>query len=805
LIAIAKNNALILWFNKVGIQDVALVGGKNASLGEMYRNLNKKGINIPNGFAITATAYRYFIERNELDSEIRKVLKGLNTHKLEDLAERGRKVRELILHAKMPNELQHAISVAYNKMCREYGKDCDVAVRSSATAEDLPNASFAGQQETFLNIRGPRALMEAVQKCFASLFTNRAISYRVDKKFDQFKVYLSVGVQKMVRSDKATAGAMFTLDTESGFRDVVFINGSYGLGENVVKGAVNPDAYMVFKPTLKKGFKPIIEKKSGDKKIKMVYTHEGSKSTKNIPVSKSDRVKFVLSDEEILTLAKWGIVIEDHYSEKAGKAKPMDIEWAKDGVSGKMYIVQARPETVHSQKNTNIIEKYKLQGKGKEIVSGSAIGSKIGQGRANVILDVHDMKKFKPNDVLVTDITDPDWEPIMKIASAIVTNRGGRTSHAAIVSRELGIPAIVGTNDATKKIKTGDKITASCAEGEKGKVYKGLLKFTKKEINVEHIPETHTQIMINIGNPEEALSVSSIPNKGVGLAREEFITGSYIRIHPLALLNYKELDGELKKKIDKLTPGYKDKKQFFIDKMARGIGTIAAAFYPNDVIVRLSDFKSNEYANLLGGMLYEPHEQNPMIGWRGASRYYSPKYSKAFAMECAAFKKVREEFGLTNVKIMVPMCRTVEEGKKVLKEMEKNGLKKGKKGLEVYMMVEVPSNVILADKFSEIFDGFSIGSNDLTQLTLGIDRDSELISHIFDENNEAVKRMIRQVIETVNAKHKKIGICGDAPSSIKGFAEFLVDCGINSISLSPDAVIETTLRVDKKEKELRRK
>ncbi|MCP3685617.1 MAG: phosphoenolpyruvate synthase [bacterium] len=800
-----KKNAFILWFNELGIEDVPLVGGKNASLGEMYRHLTKKNINVPNGFAITANAYRAFILKAGIKKDIVTILSGLKKGNVTDLAERGQKIRELIKKAEFPEILEKEISAAYRKMCREYRvTNVDVAVRSSATAEDLPDASFAGQQETYLNVKGEAALLDSCKKCFASLFTNRAISYRNDKKFDHFAIALSIGVQKMVRSDKASSGVMFSIDTESGFSNAVIINAAYGLGENVVQGAVNPDEYYIFKPTLKTGFKPILSKRVGTKRMKMVYTHEGNKLTKNVNVPKKDRENFVLTDDEILMLAKYACAIEDHYSAKAGHEKPMDMEWAKDGETGQLFIVQARPETVHSQKNRNVLEKYVMQQKGTALAQGDSVGSKIGQGKAHVIMDVHDISKFKKGEVLVTDMTDPDWEPIMKIASAIVTNRGGRSCHAAIISRELGIPCVVGTNDGTEKIKSGNAITVSCAEGEKGFIYKGLLKFKINKINLKTIPKTKTKIMMNIGTPEQAFEQSFLPNSGVGLAREEFIINSYIQIHPLALINYKDQKGEAKEKIDKLTANYKNKKQFFIDKLAEGVGTLAAAFYPKDVIVRLSDFKSNEYANLIGGNAYEPTEDNPMIGWRGASRYYSEKYKPAFALECQAILKVRNDMGLTNLKVMIPFCRTVDEGQKVLHEMQKNGLVRGENGLEVYVMCEIPSNVILADKFADIFDGFSIGSNDLTQLTLGLDRDSELVSSIFDERNDAVKRLVTKVVGTAKKRGRKIGICGDAPSTFTDFAEFLVECGIDSMSLTPDAIVSTTLKVAEKEKKLRK-
>lgn len=810
-----KDKKFILWFDELVIDDVPLVGGKNASLGEMIRELGKKGVKVPNGFAVTAYAYKYLIEKAGIGDKIREILSDLDTHNIRNLKERGKKIRDLIENAKLPEELEKAIVDAYNDMGERfgYGKNPDVAVRSSATAEDLPDASFAGQQETFLNIRGPENVIKACKKCFASLFTDRAISYREDKGFDHFEVYLSIGIQKMVRSDSASSGVAFSIDTESGFRDAVFITGSYGLGENVVQGAVNPDEFYVFKPTLKQGKRPIIGKKLGTKRIKMVYSERG---TKNIETTEEERNHFCINDDEILKIAEWVSIIEDHYSEKAGKFKPMDVEWAKDGDgekvgTGELFIVQARPETVHSSKDQLIMKNYVLKEKGKILITGQAVGELIGQGEVNVIHDALEIDKFKKGQVLVTDMTDPDWEPIMKIAAAIVTNRGGRTCHAAIVSRELGIPCVIGTDRGTEVLKTGQKVTVSCAEGERGYIYDGLLEFEIEEINLENLPETRTKIMMNVGIPEKAFVDGQIPNEGVGLAREEFIINSYIGIHPLALLDYDKLKKRAEKNkkiadviehIDKKTRAYEKKTEFFIDELARGIGRIAAAFYPNDVIVRLSDFKTNEYANLVGGFLYEPEESNPMIGWRGASRYYDEKFKPAFGLECKAILKARDEFGLTNIKVMIPFCRTPEEGKKVIEVMKEFGLVQGENDLEVYVMCEIPSNVILADKFAEIFDGFSIGSNDLTQLVLGLDRDSELVSHIYDERNEAVKRMIARVIKTAHEKGRKIGICGQAPSDYEEFAEFLVECGIDSISLNPDTVIKTRLKIAEKESQL---
>jgi pyruvate,water dikinase len=793
------------WFEDLTINDVPSVGGKNASLGEMIRSLGEKGINVPGGFAVTAYAYKYTIEKAGIDKKIREILSDLNTNDVKNLAERGEKIRELIKKTPLPPELEEDICIHYREMEKLYGENCDVAVRSSATAEDLPDASFAGQQETFLNVRGEEDLIKKVRDCFASLFTNRAISYRVDKGFDHFSIYLSVGVQKMVRSDLASSGVMFSIDTESGFKDAVYITGAYGLGENVVQGTVNPDQFYVFKPTLKNGSRPILEKKVGTKEKRMIY---GEKGTINKDVSLDDRKKFVINDDEIIKLAKWATIIEEHYQ------KPMDIEWAKDGRTGDLFIVQARPETVHSQKDMATMHTYVLEEKGNIIVEGEAVGSKIGQGEANIILDAKDISKFKKGQVLVTDMTDPDWEPIMKIAGAIVTNRGGRTCHAAIISRELGIPCVIGTGNGNKAIKHGSKVTIDCSEGV-GRIYEGLLKFRIDELKLDQLPRTKTQIMMNVGVPEKAFQQGQIPNDGVGLAREEFIINSYIGIHPLALLEYENLKQKAKsdpktakviKQIDEKTVGYDNKVEFFVDTLARGISKIAAGFYPNDVIVRMSDFKTNEYANLIGGYMYEPKEHNPMIGWRGASRYYDKKFRPAFGLECEALKKAREEMGLTNIKPMIPFCRTPEEGRKIIKIMNEHGLVQGQNGLEVYVMCEIPSNVIVADQFSDIFDGFSIGSNDLTQLSLGLDRDSDLVAHIFDERNDTVKRLVKQVIDVAHAHrpYRKVGICGQAPSDFPEFAEYLVECGIDSISLNPDTVIKTRLTIADAEKRLGR-
>jgi len=798
-----KGEKHVLWFDEIELDDIPEVGGKNASLGEMKRELTAKGVTIPDGFAVTAHAYRYLLKSSGIEKEIEKTLSGLDTHDMQNLSERGAKIRSLIYNAAIPDDLRDAISKAYKKLCDEYGENTDVAVRSSATAEDLPDASFAGQQETFLNIQGTDGVIEACKKCFASLFTNRAISYREDKGFDHMSVYLSIGVQKMVRSDIGASGVIFSIDTESGFKDAILVTASYGLGEMVVQGTVNPDEFFVFKPTLRKGFRPIIQKKLGSKEVKMVYAHEGDKSTAIIPVPREDRQRFCVVDDDILTLARWTMIIEDHYSEKAGYFKPMDIEWGKDGKTGELFILQARPETVQSQKDMTVLETYILKEAKKPLVTGTAVGSKIGAGPVNNIETAANIKKFKKGEVLVTDMTDPDWEPIMKIAAAIVTNKGGRTCHAAIVSRELGVPCIVGTGDGTEKLKNVKEATVSCAEGEIGNVYDGILKYDIDRVNLKDMKRPRTAIMMNVGNPENAFDIAAIPSDGVGLARLEFIINNFIRIHPMALVHFEKVtDPDIRKEIEELTRGYANKTDFFVDKLAQGVAKIGAAFYPNDVIVRMSDFKSNEYKNLIGGIYFEEDEENPMIGFRGASRYYDDRYREGFELECRAMKIVRNDMGLSNVKLMIPFCRTVEEGKRVVKVMADNGIVQGENGLELYMMVEIPSNVVLIEEFGKVFDGFSIGSNDLTQLTLGLDRDSAMVSHIFDERNGAVMDLVRVAISKANKMGKKIGICGQAPSDYPEFARFLVECGINSMSLNSDTVIKTTLDILETEKSL---
>ncbi len=805
----SKQESLILWFDEVGMADISLVGGKNASLGEMIQQLAPKGIKVPMGFATTARAYRYFIESTGLEAKLRQLFADLDVDNIQNLRERGKKARSLLLHTPFPVPLREAIAKAYEKLCQQYHPDTDVAVRSSATAEDLPDASFAGQQETYLNVTGLEGVLAACHKCFASLFTDRAISYRQIKGFDHLSVALAVGVQKMVRSDLASAGVMFSIETETGCQDVVLITAAYGLGENVVQGNVNPDEYYVFKPTLKAGFRPIIDRKLGSKELKMVYD-DGSKFTKNVAVAKEERCKFVLSHEEILQLAQWACVIEDHYSQIHGTYTPMDIEWAKDGIANDLFIVQARPETVQSQKKQNVLRTYRLLKQDEEngsarvlLVTGRAVGSAIAQGKVRVILDTQKIEQFQPGEILVTDRTDPDWEPIMKKASAIITNSGGRTCHAAIIARELGVPAIVGCGNATAVLKTGQQVTVSCAEGEQGRVYEGLLPFEVQEVPLENLPSTRTQIFMNVGNPQEAFSLSTIPNDGVGLARTEFIIANHIQVHPMALIHYHQLEDEfVKEKIAEITAVYEDKPEYFVDKLAQGIGRIAAAFYPKQVIVRMSDFKSNEYANLLGGKQFEPEEENPMLGWRGAARYYDPGYREAFALECKAIERVRDEMGLTNVIPMIPFCRTPDEGRLVLAEMAKNGLKQGEKNLQVYVMCELPNNVIMAEEFAEVFDGFSIGSNDLTQLTLGLDRDSALVARLFDERSQGVKRMVKMAIAAAKKHHRKIGICGQAPSDYPEFVQFLVEQGIDSISLNPDSVLKTMLEVAKVEQQI---
>ncbi len=797
----------IRWFEEISIDDIPLVGGKNASLGEMYRELTDKGIKIPNGFAITSEAYWHILESAGVLDELKNTLEKLDIVNVSDLAERGKKARNIILDAKIPDDLWNEIKEAYDKLGQKYDQmDLDVAVRSSATAEDLPHASFAGQQETYLNVHGYHSLKDACNRCFASLFTDRAISYRVNNNFDHFKVGLSIGVMKMVRSDLASSGVIFTIDTETGFEDVVFITGAYGLGENIVQGLVNPDEFYVFKPTLKKGYNPIIQKKSGSKEIKMIYGRGDSRIlTRNVDVPEAERRRFCINNDEILLLAKYAVIIEDHYSKKKGMSVPMDIEWAKDGNTNELFIVQARPETVQSRKRKDVLETYYLDEKSSIIVKGRSVGDKIAAGKVRVVVDVSKLSSFKPGEILVAHTTTPDWEPIMKRASAIITNKGGRTCHAAIVSRELGVPAVVGAEDATEKLKTGIEVTVSCAEGDIGRVYEGILPFHIETVDLKGIGKTKTEIMMNLGNPEEAFALSMIPNDGIGLARLEFIITSYIKVHPMALIHPERVEDEsVLVEIEKLTIGYKNKEDYFVEKLSQGVATIAASFYPKPVVVRMSDFKSNEYASLLGGKYFEIDESNPMLGFRGASRYYDERYREGFALECKAMKNVRDEMGLTNLILMIPFCRRIEEAERVLAEMKKNGLERGKNGLQVYVMCEIPSNVLLIDEFSKYFDGFSIGSNDLTQLTLGVDRDSEILAESFDERDEAVKKIVSMAVQGAKKNGKHSGLCGQAPSDFPEFADFLVREGIDSISLNPDSVMKIALKVLETEKEIKK-
>ena len=793
----------IRWFEEIGIGDVPVVGGKNASLGEMYRELSGEGVKVPNGFTITAEGYWHMISATGIREGMEKALDRVDKNDVADLASRGKKVRGLIHEAGIPDDLWAEIADAYDRLCDQYGKDTDVAVRSSATAEDLPTASFAGQQETFLNVRGHDALREACVGCFASLFTDRAIAYRIDQGFGQMDVGLSIGIMKMVRSDLASSGVIFTLDTETGFRDVVFITASYGLGENIVQGAVNPDEYYVFKPTFREGSRAIIRKKRGDKEKKLIYSGRSGKRTENIEVPEEDRLRFCLTDDEVLSLASSALKIEEHYSRKAGHPEPMDIEWAKDGETGELFIVQSRPETVQSQRAMDVLENYILESRSKVLSKGRSVGSKIASGKVRVITDKSKLSTFRPGEVLVSASTTPDWEPVMKIASAIITDQGGRTSHAAIVSRELGIPAVVGTVDATSSMRDGDLVTVSCAEGDDGFVYEGELSFHVERIKLGGMRRPRTEMMMNLGNPDEAFSYSFIPNDGVGLARLEFIIGSYIRVHPMALLHPENVkDRQELKEIERLTAAYPDGGAYFTESLAHGIATIAAAFYPKDVVVRMSDLKSNEYAALIGGRSFEPDEHNPMLGFRGASRYYSDRYREGFGLECRAIRMARDEMGLTNVVPMIPFCRTLEEAKKVVEEMRANGLERGENGLRLFIMCEIPNNFLLIDEFSRYFDGFSIGSNDLTQLVLGIDRDSDILAKEFDERDEGVLKAMSLSVQGARRNGRHSGICGQAPSDYPEVAEFLVKEGIDSISVNPDSLMNVTLKVIRTEEEL---
>ncbi|GAB3035919.1 phosphoenolpyruvate synthase [Bowmanella dokdonensis] len=784
----------VLWYQQLGMNDVDRVGGKNASLGEMISNLANAGVMVPGGFATTAEAFNEFLEQSGLNDKIHAALDALDVDDVTALAQCGSQIRQWVIDTPFTPGLEEAIHQAFEQLQIEAGGDASFAVRSSATAEDMPDASFAGQQETFLNVKGIDAVMTAIKHVFASLFNDRAISYRVHQGYDHKGVALSAGVQRMVRSDCAASGVMFTIDTESGFEDVVFITSSYGLGEMVVQGAVNPDEFYVHKPTLEKGLPAVVRRNLGSKLKKMIYSSDAShgKQVDIVDVERSDSHKFSLTDAEVMDLARQARIIEKHYQ------RPMDIEWAKDGLDGKLYIVQARPETVRSREDAQTIERFHLKGNAKVVVEGRAIGHKIGSGVAKVLSSIDEMDKIQPGDVLVTDMTDPDWEPIMKKASAIVTNRGGRTCHAAIIARELGIPAVVGCGDATAVIQTGDKVTVSCAEGDTGYIYGEVLDFEVVTSRIDAMPELPLKVMMNVGNPDRAFDFARLPHAGVGLARLEFIINRMIGVHPKALLSYDSQPEEVKTEIDEMMAGYPSPKEFYIQKLVEGIATIGAAFSPEKVIVRMSDFKSNEYFNLVGGFQYEPHEENPMLGFRGASRYISEDFRECFALECEAIKRVRNQMGLTNVEVMIPFVRTLEEGRKVIQLLAEQGLKQGEKGLRIIMMCELPSNALLADQFLDIFDGFSIGSNDLTQLTLGLDRDSGLIAHLFDERNEAVKALLSMAIKAAKARGKYVGICGQGPSDHEDLAAWLVEQGIDSVSLNPDTVVDTWLYLGEK-------
>jgi len=789
-----RNNStpLVLDLGEVGAGDVPLVGGKCASLGELFRFLAPRGVRAVDGFATTSEAYRLLVEYDGLGKRLRELMDGLEHDDLKALNKAGREARALMLDTPLPPSVHESIINAYRRLCERIGRSCEVAVRSSATAEDLPDASFAGQQDTILNVRGEDRLIDACHRCFASLWTDRAISYRAARGFDHFDVSLAIGVQPMVRSDQACSGVMFTLDTESGFRDVVVINGAWGLGEAIVQGMATPDEWIVFKPTLATGARPIVSRHLGTKEVKMVYGLDG-KGTRTRDVVDAQRQRFCLSDYEVLQLARWACTIEQHYSELAGRPTPMDLEWAKDGETGELFILQARPETVHATNHESFIEIHKLTGEhGDPLATGIAVGERIGQGPVHVLADPTHLTEFKEGAVLVTSMTDPAWEPIMKRAAAIVTDRGGRTCHSAIVSRELGLPCIVGTGNATQVLHSGSDVTVSCAEGARGSVYDGKIDFSVEKRVVGHDQRPRTQVMMNVGDPDHAFALAALPNDGVGLARLEFIINNHIGIHPMALVRYPHLQNpEVVREIERRI-GEEDPREFFVRRLAEGIARIAAAFYPNPVIVRMSDFKSNEYAMLIGGQEFEPTEENPMLGFRGASRYYDDRYREGFHLECLALQRVREDMGLTNVKAMIPFCRTVEEAERVIALMAEFGLKQGEHELEIYAMCELPANVVFADEFLRIFDGYSIGSNDLTQLTLGLDRDSEMVAHLFDERNGAVEKMVEMAIDAAHRAGKKIGICGQAPSDYPEFARFLVEKGITSISLNPDTVIQTT-------------
>ena len=784
-------------FNELGIDDVDLVGGKNASLGEMYQNLTDEGIRIPNGFAITADAYDDILNANDAWGKLHEHLDDFDPDDVSQLQERGKVCREIIYNCTLPDEIMVQIKNAYEALKVEYGEEVTLAVRSSATAEDSPEASFAGQNDSYLNIHGLDALLDAYKRCLASNFTDRSIHYKYDHGFDYFKVHLSVVVMKMVRADIGQSGVMFSIDPETGFKDVVFINAGYGLGENIVQGAIAPDSFYVHKPTFKKGFRTVLKRRLGDKALSMVFADEINKDnisveyTKNISTPKEEQIKFCISDEDVLLLAEYAIKIEAHYSKQAGYEKPMDMEWAKDGLDGQLYIVQARPETVESRKNETTLERYSLKEQSKVLLEGRAVGTKIGSGKVRKITDASRLDTFEAGDVLVAETTSPDWEPVMKIASAIVTNSGGRTCHAAIVSRELGIPAIVGAKGASEVLEEGEEVTVSCADGATGFVYGGLLDFEIRKTDLDSIPETKTKIMMNLGNPDLAFSLAYLPVDGIGLARMEFIITTSIKAHPMALIHSEKLDDETREKIAVLTQAHESHEEFFIKTLSEGVSSIAAAVYPKPCVVRMSDFKSNEYATLLGGESFEMHEPNPMIGFRGASRYTHPKYEEGFALECAAMKRVREEMGFDNVILMIPFCRRVEEGEKVLDAMAKYGLVRGQNGLKIYVMCEIPNNVILIDEFCTLFDGISIGSNDLTQLTLGVDRDSEIVAFDYNERDPGVMKMIEMAVEGAKRNHRHSGICGQGPSDYPEMAEALVVMGVDSMSLNPDSVLQT--------------
>jgi pyruvate,water dikinase len=786
-------NRYVRWFGDLGIEDVAEVGGKNASLGELYRQLTPLGVNVPNGFAVTADAYRDTLTGAGAWDRLRETLDGLDKTDIADLAQRGRRSREIVYESALPDDVRDQIIEAYHRLESEYGHELSVAIRSSATAEDLPTASFAGQHETFLNVHGSERVLEACRRCFASLFTDRAISYRIDKGFDHLSIGLSVGVMKMVRSDLASSGVLFTLDTESGFRDVVFITGAYGLGENVVQGAVDPDEFYVHKPTYEQGYRAVLRRNLGRKQIRMVYAQgRGGQTTANVPTPDTDRERFCLTDDEVLTLAGYGIAVERHYSEKAGHPMPMDIEWAKDGVDGRLYLVQARPETVASQKEMATLREYRVHPDADPLISGRAVGNSVASGPIRVVKSPEDLAQFRPGEVLVADTTTPDWEPVMKTAAAIVTNRGGRTCHAAIVARELGIAAVVGAEGATETLASESTVSVSCAQGDVGYVYRGELPVEITDIDQTEMPATRTDIMVNLGNPDLAFGMSSLPADGVGLARMEFIISESIRAHPMALLDPEAVEDPAERaRIYDMIGGHSDGAEYFVERLAEGVGTIAAAFYPKPVIVRMSDFKTNEYASLIGGRGFEPVEANPMLGFRGASRYAHPAYRDGFALECRAMKRARDDMGMTNIKLMIPFCRRVEEGERVLEVMAQNGLRRGENELEVYVMCEIPNNVVQISAFARIFDGFSIGSNDLTQLVLGVDRDSELVAFDFDERDEGVVEMLRQAIVGAHRSGRHVGICGQGPSDFPDLAERLVEFGIDSMSLNPDTVVHT--------------